>query len=68
MALAHVKMAELATYSPEKLAGKAEAMCKQVTKGKMPPSGFLKEHPDAKLTPEQVATICNWSASLKKGK
>jgi mono/diheme cytochrome c family protein len=68
MALAHVKMAELGTYSPEKLASKAAAMCKQVTKGKMPPSGYLKEHPEAKLTPEQIATICNWSASLNKGK
>jgi mono/diheme cytochrome c family protein len=68
MALAHVKMAELNTYSPEKLAGKAEAMCKMVTKGKMPPNGYLKEHPEAKLTPEQIATICSWSESLNKGK
>jgi mono/diheme cytochrome c family protein len=68
MALAHVKMAELDTYSPEKLAAKAKAMCKMVTKGKMPPKGYLKEHPEAKLTPEQVATICNWSSELKKGK
>ena len=68
MALAHVKMAELGTYSPEKLAAKAEAMCKMVTKGKMPPSGFLKEHPEAKLTPEQITTICNWRDSLNKGK
>jgi cytochrome c553 len=68
MALAHVKMSELGTYSPEKLAGKAGAMCKQVTKGKMPPSGFLKDHPEAKLTQEQIKTICDWSASLNKGK
>jgi mono/diheme cytochrome c family protein len=68
MALAHVKMAELNTYSPEKLAGKAEAMCKMVTKGKMPPNGYLKEHPETKLTPEQIATICSWSESLNKGK
>ena len=68
MALAHVKMSELGTYSPEKQAAKAEAMCKIVTKGKMPPKGFLKEHPEAKLTPEQIATICNWRDSLNKGK
>jgi mono/diheme cytochrome c family protein len=68
MALAHVKMAELNTYSPEKLAGKAEDMCKIVTKGKMPPKGYLNDHPEAKLTPEQVNTICNWSAELNKGK
>jgi hypothetical protein len=68
MALAHVKMAELGTYSPDKLAGKAEAMCKMVTKGKMPPKGFLEDHPEAKLTQEQITTICNWSESLNKGK
>ena len=68
MALARVRMSELSTYSPEKLAGKAEAMCKMVTKGKMPPKGFLNEHPEAKLTQEQVATICDWSAELNKGK
>jgi mono/diheme cytochrome c family protein len=68
MALAHVKMAELDTYSPDKLASKAEDMCKMVTKGKMPPKGFLNDHPEAKLTPEQVAAICSWSESLNKGK
>jgi len=68
MALAHVKMAEWSSYSPEKQADKAEAMCKMVTKGKMPPKGFLKEHPEAKLSPEQIATICSWSADLNKGK
>jgi mono/diheme cytochrome c family protein len=68
MALAHVKMSELNSYSPEKLADKAKEMCKMVTKGKMPPKGFLNDHPEAKLTPEQVTTICNWSESLNKGK
>jgi cytochrome c5 len=68
MALSHVKMAEWDSYSPEKQASKAEDMCKMVTKGKMPPKGFLKDHPDAKLTQEQITTICNWSESLNKGK
>jgi mono/diheme cytochrome c family protein len=68
MALAHVKMAELGTYSAEKLASKADDMCKMVTKGKMPPKGFLKDHPEAVLTPEQVTAICSWSESLNKGK
>jgi cytochrome c553 len=68
MALSHVKMSEWSSYSPEKQASKAEAMCKMVTKGKMPPKGFLNDHPEAKLTPEQITTICNWSESLNKGK
>jgi cytochrome c553 len=68
MALAKVKMSEWSSYSPEKQASKAEDMCKVVTKGKMPPSGFLKDHPEAKLTQEQIKTICDWSASLNQGK
>ena len=68
LALSKVKMSEWSSYSPEKQASKAEAMCKMVTKGKMPTSGFLKDHPEAKLTQEQIATICNWSAGLNSGK
>ena len=68
MALSHVKMSEWSSYSPEKQASKSEDMCKIVTKGKMPPKGFLKDHPEAALTPEQIATICSWSESLNKGK
>jgi hypothetical protein len=68
MALSHVKMSEWSSYSPEKQASKAEDMCKMVTKGKMPTKGYLNDHPEAKLSPEQIATICNWSESLNKGK
>lgn len=68
MALAKVKMSEWSSYSPEKQASKAEDMCKEVTKGKMPTSGFLKDHPEARLTQEQIKTICDWSASLNKEK
>ena len=67
LALSKVKMSEWSSYSPEKQASKAEDMCKMVTKGKMPTKGFLKDHPEATLTPEQIATICNWSAdSIRK--
>jgi len=68
MALAKVKMEEWESYSPEKQASNAEDMCNMVTKGKMPTKGFLKDHPEAALTPEQIQTICNWSADLNKGK
>ncbi len=68
MALSHVKMSEWSSYSPEKQASKADDMCKMVTRGKMPPKGFLKDHPEAVLTQEQITTLCNWSADLNKGK
>jgi cytochrome c553 len=68
IALSKVKMSEWSAYSPEKQASKSEDMCNMVTKGKMPTKGFLKDHPEAALTAEQIATICNWSAELNKGK
>lgn len=68
MALSHVKMAQWSSYSSAKQASKSAEMCKMVTKGKMPPKGFLKDHADAALTEEQIATICSWSEELNKVK
>jgi hypothetical protein len=66
MAEAHWKADKWDTYTPDKAASKAEAMCKQVTKGSMPPKSFKESHKDAVLTPQQVATICNWANAQKK--
>jgi cytochrome c5 len=68
MALSHLKLGEWDNYSSEKQAQKAEAICKVATKGKMPPKGFLAEHPDARLTQAQVDSLCAWSATLNPGK
>jgi mono/diheme cytochrome c family protein len=68
MALAHVKMQEWEKYSADKQADKAEAMCNMVKKGKMPPKGYVKDHPEAALTDAQIATICKWSEALNSGK
>jgi hypothetical protein len=65
MAATHVNLSKWAEYSPEKQASKANAMCKQVTKGKMPPKNFRKEHPDGIPTPEEVKVICDWAQSLQ---
>jgi len=68
LALSKVKMDKWDEYSPEKQAQKAEDMCNMVTKGKMPPKGYLKDHPEVALTQEQIATLCEWSESLNSGK
>jgi mono/diheme cytochrome c family protein len=68
LALAKVKMGEWGSYSPEKQASKADDMCKMVTKGKMPPKGYLKDHPEKALTPEQIQVICDWSSGLNSEK
>lgn len=65
MALSHVNLTKWLEYSPEKQAEKANAVCKMVTKGKMPPKHFRKEHPDVNPTSEEVKTLCDWSQSLQ---
>jgi hypothetical protein len=53
-------------YTPEKQASKAAAMCKQLTKGSMPPGSFRKNNPDRVPTEIQVKMICDWAQSLGK--
>ena len=68
MALSRVNFSNWDKYSPEKQTQKAEAICKVVTNRSMPPKGFVKSHPDAALTQEQIASICAWSKTLKTDK
>jgi hypothetical protein len=35
-----------------------------VTKGKMPPKGFLEKNPGTVLTQDEIKTICDWSVSI----
>ena len=65
MAMGKVNLSKWDTYTPDKQISKALDICKQVTKGAMPPKGFKASHPDAVLTEKQVRTICNWANSLK---
>jgi cytochrome c5 len=39
---------------------------KQISKGSMPPEGFLKKKPDAALTAMQKSSVSAWAKSLKK--
>lgn len=64
MALAHVNFTKWESYSPEKQASKAQAMCNMVTKSKMPPKGFRKDHPDAVPSTEDIKVICDWAQSV----
>jgi cytochrome c5 len=44
----------------------AKQIRKVVTKGTMPPAGFLEKKPDAALSAVQVACISAWSKTVKK--
>ncbi len=49
------------TYTPAKQAKKANAICKSVTNGTMPPKSFA----GAKPTATQVTEICTWASSIQ---
>ncbi len=65
MALSHVNLSKWDTYTAEKQAAKASAMCNMITKGKMPPKEFKEKNPDFVLTKDEIKIICDWSASIQ---
>jgi maltodextrin utilization protein YvdJ len=65
MAIEHLNLSNWNKFSQEKQASKAEAMCNMVTKDKMPPGKFRKEHPDGVPSSAEMKTICDWAASLQ---
>ena len=60
-----LKFTEWDSYTPEKQAAKAKAMCNAVSDKIMPPKNFLKKNPDLAPTDADKKTICDWSASLQ---
>jgi hypothetical protein len=65
MAMMKLNFDKWDTYSLEKQADKAQAMCKKVTAGKMPTSSFRKNNPDKVPTDKETTMLCNWANSLK---
>jgi len=64
MAMAKLNFSEWDNYAPDKQAKKAAAICKMISKGKMPPKSFRASHPEAIPTTAQKDMICKWSKSL----
>lgn len=44
--------------------GKLEEICKEVENKKMPIKSYVQMHKEAKLTEEQIATLCAWTEKL----
>jgi mono/diheme cytochrome c family protein len=65
LALAFVNLSEWSGYSSRKQATKSKAMCRMVSKGKMPPKAYRKKNADFVLTKDDIKTICDWSASVQ---
>jgi uncharacterized membrane protein len=65
MAMSKVNFDKWETYKPEKRADKAEDICKEVTKGGMPPKSFRSNNPEKVPTQAELQIICNWAASME---
>jgi hypothetical protein len=68
MAMSMLNFSEWENYEPGKQAKKAEAICKELSKGAMPPKSYRKSNPDLIPTEVQIDTICKWSATLTQKK
>jgi cytochrome c5 len=64
MALSHLNLTKWDNFTAEKQGERAASMCNMVTKGKMPPKGFLEKNPGTVLTQDEIKTICDWSVSI----
>ena len=54
------------TYSAEKQAKKANAICNAITNGSMPPASVKKTNPEKIPSRAQKEIVCNWANSLNK--
>jgi len=68
MALSRVNFTKWNEYTSEKQASKATAMCKEVTKGKMPPKKYRQNHPEAIPTTDELKILCDWKETMQSVK
>lgn len=57
----HLNFSDWARWSPSESAEMLEQVCREVKRGQMPLESYVMLHPDAKLTPADVKTLCDWS-------
>jgi hypothetical protein len=66
MARGKVNFSKWNTYDAEKQSKKANAICKELTKGDMPPKKWRANNPNDVPTQAEVDMICRWAKSLQK--
>ena len=60
---AHLNLSEWKNYGPEMSTIRVRSMCEEVAKGEMPPVYYRPLHPGAKLSAEEVRTLCGPAGS-----
>ena len=58
---AELNFSDWADYTPHDSGEMLEMVCREVKRGTMPLTSYLILHPEAKLTPADVKTLCDWS-------
>jgi hypothetical protein len=66
MAKGKINFSVWSTYDAEKQMKKAGAICKELTKGAMPPKKWRSSNPADVPTQAQVDMVCRWANSLQK--
>lgn len=59
----HLNFSTWARYDRDRAEHLMGDICKEVKSGTMPMPSYLLLHPGAKLTPQDVKTLCDWSTS-----
>jgi hypothetical protein len=57
----HLNFSEWGKGDERRQRKKLEEICEEVTDGAMPLSSYTPLHPQAKLTPEDIKTLCDWT-------
>lgn len=57
---AHLNFSQWRGMTPEITALRMNEACTEVTRGDMPLPYYLPAHPEAKLSPADIKTICSW--------
>ena len=60
-----MNLSEWDKLKPKKQMKTSKKISKEVSKGAMPPAGFLKKRPEAALTQSQIESISDWSKSIR---
>ena len=68
MPLEKLNLSKWNEYTSEKQVSKANAMCDEVTKGKMPPSKYREKNPDKVPTADDLKILCDWVKAMQADK
>ena len=56
-----LNLSEWSRYTPAKGRAKLDQICENVSSGKMPLASYRPFHPDARLSKDDVRTLCEWT-------